>query len=163
MIVDDSELWLPEMNAREKRAHERREQQKRLARRKEKEMDNLIQGSLLFCLPVDERMKILYDGLVEGKFISNDTKLEHFCVALGRYLHQSELPFVKIRWMKNVHLFGYFARSLYKGSYWLLGGYFFVNKYGEEIHIPSSDLQRLQMSADFDALKEIIQKYLNSV
>lgn len=163
MIVDESELYLPRMAAREKKAYERRESKKRLAYRREKEMDNLIRGSLLFRLPIDERMKVFFDELIKGKFIGKETKLEHFCVAFGRYLHQSESPFVKIRWTENMQLFRYFAHNIYGKDAPFYTRFFFVNKYGKDFCYPSSDLQRLNSDNRLDSLTEIVKKYKNAV
>lgn len=163
MIMDDFELSHPRMTAKEKRAYERRERQKLLARKKEKEIDFLIRGSLLFRLPIDEKMINLYEGLKNEDFIGNETKLEHFCVVLGRYLHQSETPFVKIRWKENMQLFRYFGHSLYGKDAAYYTQFFFVNKYGKDFSYPSSDLLRLDSDNKFETLKEIVNKYKNAV
>lgn len=117
---------------------------------------------MLFKLPIESKWKTLFDDLKEKGFIANETRIEDFCVVLGRYLHNDELPFEKIRWLKDLQLFRFFLENVtpdfpnYERS--IMAGTLFLNK-SNKMNYPNRIPARLKTRNSYDVLETILKKY----
>jgi hypothetical protein len=63
----------------------------------------------------DEQKK-LYDGLIDGRFISKETIYSHFCHVLGILIPDNEAPFEPLIWQKSVGLLAYCIDNLFSDT-----------------------------------------------
>lgn len=127
------------------------------------ELDMMTRG-MSFHLPISTKMTNLYNGLLDNGFIGRETRPEHFCVVLGRYLHKSEIPYVQVRWLKDLQLFRFFIDSVCSDFNWvaykeITGKRLFNNK-GKAMSWVRINRSRLETRAGFMALKKLIDEYL---
>ena len=129
------------------------------------DLDVLTKGMYGIRFQISDKMKDLYNGMIDAGYIDRMTKIEHFCVVLGRPLHQSETPYIKIKWKKNQQLFKYFldhACPLFqcKTICWdrsAIANLLFLNK-GEKMNYPKTMNSRLNCDG-YDVLCELLTTY----
>lgn len=135
-----------------------------------KELAFLVSGTSLRCaqFPAHDNMAELLEGLKKGGFVSGDTDIVYFRVLFGVPIHKNHTPFKPVRWMKNAQLLRYFVYSIFPRETIGVQCIFivarlFANKYGENIMLPNADNDRLKQSADFEALKGLLNKFKGGV
>ena len=126
----------------------------------------MLTKGMRFQLPIDDRERRLYENLMEGGFIGRETRIEDFCLILGRYLSHEELPFCKIRWMKDLQLFRMFLDVITPNfttfDRSILAKVLFLNK-GKQMNYPNRIPKRLETRSSYDTLQNILTEYKESL
>ena len=114
-------------------------------------------------LPSNDKTATLLNGLKTYDFVSKSTKLEHFRVIFGIYLHKKDAPFKPIIWRKNKQLLRFFIYTLFpRETIWINTHSIlnlFSNTHGEQITLPESDKRRLEQSSDYPILDDLLKKF----
>lgn len=114
-------------------------------------------------LPPNDKTVLLLAGLKENGFVSSDTTIEHFRVIFGIPLHKSNTPFEPIKWRKNKQLLRFFIYSLFPKETLLFHGravfMLFADLHGSHTNIPKADKKRMESSADYETLKNLLNNF----
>lgn len=113
-------------------------------------------------IPGNSKIGLLLEELKYNGFVSKDTKIEHFKVIFGIPLSEKGTPFEPIKWRKNMQLLRFFIYRLcgynrQKGKSSIIE--LFADKYGESVKLVRSDLKRLEQSADYQNLVDILNRF----
>lgn len=126
----------------------------------------MLTKGMRFQLPIDNKARRLYENLIDGGFIGSETRIEDFCVILGRYLSHTELPFRQIRWMKDLQLFRMFLDEITPNFITfdrsILAMTLFSNK-GNIMRYPNRIRERLETRSSYDSLQNILREYNKSL
>ena len=112
----------------------------------------MLTKGMRFQLPIDNKARRLYENLIDGGFIGSETRIEDFCVILGRYLSHTELPLFLDEITPN---FITFDRSI-------LAMTLFSNK-GNIMRYPNRIRERLETRSSYDSLQNILREYNKSL